>query len=230
MPRAPLMLMMTALLPGMIGCSSVKTTETGRTAREQLLLSTAADRAWERLEPDPLRGRKVFVDAALLDCVDKGYVVGTLRDRLCSAGVFLVPEAKDADVVVEVRSAAFAIDREETVLGLPAIPLPLPGGGGIPQIVLASETDLTARAKFLLLARVRETGAHVASVGPLDGRSRHTRWTLLTATATETDVPEYETPRKPAPTPKRPPVVAEPPPRPDGVAPKPADEIAGPGA
>ena len=44
------------------GCASTATTNTARTAREQLLLSSAVDQSLRKVDFAPLEGQQVFVE------------------------------------------------------------------------------------------------------------------------------------------------------------------------
>ena len=50
-----------------VGCGFVRESYPARTATEQLLISTAADRAIGELSVADCKGKKVFIDAANLD-------------------------------------------------------------------------------------------------------------------------------------------------------------------
>ena len=61
------------------GCTSTRQSNTARTAREQLLVSNAVDQALAKVDFAPFRGLQVLVEEKYLDCVDKGYVIGSIR-------------------------------------------------------------------------------------------------------------------------------------------------------
>src|SRR5262249_44141529 len=88
-----------ALLLLVCGCVSIKESDTARTGVEQLLISSAVDRALDKVDLTPVRGAKVFVEPKYLDCVDKNYVLVSLNQRLLKGGSTLVEKSEDADVV-----------------------------------------------------------------------------------------------------------------------------------
>src|SRR5262245_33960430 len=72
------------------GCHSLKVSEPSRTAAEQLLLSTAADRGLKDVDLTPLRGKKVFLEERYFRSYDEDYVLGAIRELLLKNGAFLV--------------------------------------------------------------------------------------------------------------------------------------------
>lgn len=117
------------------GCASTKTSNTARTAKEQMLLSNAIDQSLNKVDFAPLDGQRVFVDEKYLDCVDKAYLIGSVRHRVMRAGGLLTTSADDADVVMELRSGGVGTDTSEAYLGTPEIALP--GMLTIPEVRLA---------------------------------------------------------------------------------------------
>ncbi|HVX14340.1 MAG TPA: DUF6655 family protein [Pirellulales bacterium] len=150
------------------GCGTTKWSDTPRTATEQLLLSTAVDRAIDNMDFKPLADRFVFLDAQYLDCVDKGYVVSTLRQHMLSEGCVMMPDAASADFVVEVRSGGVGTDHHDVLVGVPAISVPTGGIAGvpsIPEIPFAKTTSQRGVAKLACFAYNRETGQAVWQSG-----------------------------------------------------------------
>lgn len=146
------------------GCASARTSNTARTATEQVLLSSAIDRALTNVSFEQLRSQKVFLDDKYLEAVDKGYLVGTLRHRALAAGALLAKSADEADVVIEVRSGGVGTDTEESFVGIPAIGVP---GMAleIPDIKLISRNTQLGTAKIGLIAYDPKTGAAVGLGG-----------------------------------------------------------------
>src|SRR5581483_5601598 len=72
------------------GCTITKMTEPPRSASEQLLLSTAADRAIAKADLRRFADQKVFLDNTNFDSYDPKYVIGSIRDALSRAGALLV--------------------------------------------------------------------------------------------------------------------------------------------
>lgn len=164
------------------GCGSVRETLPTRSALEQLLVSTAADRAAAELPLEPFADRTVYIDATNLECQDKPYVIQSLRTALRGGGVRIVDSKEKAELVLEAASGAMSINRRDMLFGIPAVPLPLAVGGQIiklPELPLWKVITYRGRAKLLLSAVDVETGAAVADVGLCYGQARDTYWWLL---------------------------------------------------
>jgi hypothetical protein len=106
-----------ALLLVLAGCSSLKETDTGRTATEQMLLSTAADRAAEQVATKIPTGTTVFIDERFVEGADAKYAIAAIRDHVLRRGASLVAERKDAAMAVELRIGALSIDDKNTLVG-----------------------------------------------------------------------------------------------------------------
>ena len=90
------LLLMALLLATHVGCTSSVTSNTARTAKEQMLLSNAVDQSLNKVDFTPLYGQNVFVDDKYLECVDKAYVVGSIRHRVMRSGGRLVAAADES--------------------------------------------------------------------------------------------------------------------------------------
>lgn len=128
------------------GCTSTSTSNTARTAKEQMLLSNAMDQSLDKVDFTPLYGQKVFVEEKYLDCVDKAYLVGSVRHRVMRAGGMLAATADDSDVVMELRSGGVGTDTSESFVGLPEITLP--GMLTIPEVRLTERKTQNGYSKL----------------------------------------------------------------------------------
>jgi hypothetical protein len=182
------------------GCTTIKTTDPARAATEQLLLSTAADKALQSADLAIFAGRKIFLDATYFDAYDSKYVLGTIRDALSRAGALVQENLTNSDIVIEARSGAFSIDSADSLFGLPAaaVPVPLAGSLSIPEVAFYGSHDQHSFAKIALLAYARQSRAHVYSSGPLDGQSFDRHSHFLFVSWVRTDVPEKQTSEKKA--------------------------------
>jgi hypothetical protein len=167
-----LLIALTAVALPAAGCASSRTSNTARTATEQMLLSSAIDRALANVSFEQLRSQKVFLDDKYLDSVDKGYLLGTLRHRALAAGALLASSADKADVVVEVRSGGIGTDSEDSFIGIPSIGVP--GMAiSIPDIKLVSRNTQLGSAKVGLIAYDPKTGAAVGLGGQSSAISKN---------------------------------------------------------
>jgi hypothetical protein len=151
-----------------VGCGTTRWSDTARTATEQLLVSSAVDRAIDNMDFRPLADKHVFLDPQYLDCVDNKYVLSTLRQHMLSEGCILMPNADSADFVVEVRSGTVGTDHHDVLVGVPAISVP--GGvagmpSAIPEIPFAKTTSQRGVAKLACFAYNRDTGQAVWQSG-----------------------------------------------------------------
>src|SRR5512135_2421672 len=101
-----------AILLAAASCSVTRETQPQRTATEELLISSAADRGAQDLKFDIPANTKVFVDAQYFEGTDSKYAIGAIRDRLAKDGARLVADRAAADMVVEIRSGAQSIDED----------------------------------------------------------------------------------------------------------------------
>ncbi len=185
-------------LSSFIGCVQTNMTNPARSATEQLLLSTAADRAMQSVDLTTFARKKVFLDTNFFDTYDVKNAIGTIRDALNRAGALLVSGAPNADYIIEARSGALSIDYSQTLIGLPntAVPVPLAGTFAIPEIALYKNESQYSLAKVALLAYARPTGEHYFSSGPMVGRSYNKYYKFLGIIAwTRTDLPEKHKPK-----------------------------------
>lgn len=175
------------------GCSQTRLTHSKRSAVEQLLYSTAADRAWARADAAAFNGRKVYVDSIYFESDDELYALGTLRDVLSAHGALLMTKAEDAEIVLEPRSGAFSIDESDSLIGIPKMPVPIPFAGTIetPEVALFKSEKQFSTAKFAFLAIDQKSRKHVGSSGPLVGRANIKYYKILGLIKyTRTTIPE----------------------------------------
>lgn len=209
------------VLAGMIGILGIggcmgtpRITDPTKTALEQLLVSTAVDRAFEIVDLTKLANKKVFLRThgfeygihkmlAFEYPLDKTYAVENLNNRIYAIGMvsillgkhgaFVVEDEKDAEIIVVVTSGAHSVDRSDSLIGIPAIPIPVPLAGTfeLPEIAIFKSIKQTGIAKFSINAYERSTGRQILSVGPVSGSSYNNfRRVLLLFSFRTTDVPE----------------------------------------
>ncbi len=154
---------------------------TSRTGIEQMLVSNAVDQALDRTDFRAFEGRNVFVDDKYLECVDKGYVLGSIRHRAMRAGVNLVAKAEEADVIIEPRSGAVGTDSKDTFIGMPSLSVPGPLPVSIPEIRLISRTSQSATAKIGLVAYDAKTKEVLGEGGVALAKSDDNNWFVMGA-------------------------------------------------
>jgi hypothetical protein len=159
------------------GCTSARTTNTARTAREQLLISNAVDHSLAKIDFAAFQGSKIYVEEKYLDCVDKGYLVGSIRHRAMVNGASLVAKPEDADIVLEIRSGAIGTDTADSFLGTPEIVLP--GMLTLPEVRLIARNNQSAMAKIGLVAYDAKTHQLLGDGGVSSSLSRDNNWYVL---------------------------------------------------
>ncbi|QDT18167.1 DUF6655 family protein [Alienimonas californiensis] len=153
------------------GCATTRSSDTARTAMEQLLVSDAIDRSISKIDLRPLAGKNVFVDSQYLDCVDKGYLISSIRHRVMTSGARLAAKAEEADVIAELRSGGVGTDRQQSYIGTPNISLPGIAPVEIPEVKLWTRDRQMATAKIGLALYDAKTRQPLGSGGMSLARS-----------------------------------------------------------
>ncbi len=159
------------------GCGTTRTSNTLRTATEQLLISDAVDRAVQSIDFSPLAGESIyFDDRRLYDAVDDAYLISSLRQHLLASGCILKEERAQATFVVEPRAGAVGTDNHDLLFGVPATNVPqltllagLPPA--IPEIPIAKRRNQRGVAKIAVFAYRRDTGEPAWQSGITTGES-----------------------------------------------------------
>ena len=185
-PRIVGALIASAALLG--GCTTdVRVTDPARTATEQFLLSEAAAEAVSKLSFQALRGRSVYVEDAFFGGAESAFVLGQLRAAMLRAGVAVADKRTEAEIVLEVRSHGVGIDRNNLLVGLPALALSqtTEDGSGTeipfqtPELSLVKNIEQQGVASVAFVAYWRDTGELVASSGPFTGETYRSDWWIL---------------------------------------------------
>ncbi|MBX3424021.1 MAG: hypothetical protein KF752_20890 [Pirellulaceae bacterium] len=158
-----------------LGCGATKQ----NTATEQLLMSNAVDATISKLDFSELAHRKVYLDSAFVNkpittvspvaqplAIDSNYVLSSLRQQMFAAGVLLVENRDEAEIIAEPRIGALGIDGHDVTYGIPAsnsiatassavagTPLLPP----IPEISFARKEDRMGAARIAVFAYYRDT-------------------------------------------------------------------------
>jgi hypothetical protein len=157
-----------------VGCTTPRTTNTARTAVEQLLISNAVDQSLDKVDFRPFTRQTVYLSDAYIDSVDKPYVVGSVRHRLLTAGARLVDKPEDALIIVEVRSGGVGTDTASTFIGTPEFALP--GMLTVPEMKIAERSRQTGIAKIGLVAYDAKTREVLGSGGTSLAQSTDSNW------------------------------------------------------
>ncbi len=165
------------------GCHAIRISEPPRTATEQLLLSTAVDRALEDVNLSFLKGKRTFFDTTYFESYDQEYVLGALREMLARNGALLTANAATSEVTVEVRCGGLGIDSRDSLFGLPDLNLPIPFAGQVesPEVTLYKSEHADSIAKLALLAFETDSGKLIDRSGPMVGEAKFHHYKILGA-------------------------------------------------
>lgn len=158
------------------GCTTMKSSNTARTATEQLLISNSVDQSLAKVNFQPFAGRAVFLEEKYLDSVDKNYIIASVREQILRAGGTIAPKADDAQVVMEVRSGAIGTDQEDMFLGIPEIQLPVPVPVSLPEVRIISRRSQKGTAKIGIVAYDAKTKAALGTGGMTLAQSDTNNW------------------------------------------------------
>ncbi len=158
----------------MVGCMGTpRITDPIRTAVEQLLLSTAVDKAFKDIDLTRLAGVRVFLDAHGFEATDKAYAITLTSMVLGKYGALIAEDMSEAEAVAAITSGALSIDRSDSLLGIPslAIPIPLSGYLRTPEIAFYKVIKQTGIAKLAINVYEKPTGRQIFAIGPVSGTS-----------------------------------------------------------
>jgi hypothetical protein len=181
------------------GCiGGIRDTTTARTSTEQILVSTAAERAiagFDNVEQE-LKGKRVAIDDTRFESVDKAYAVSGIRHFVSEHGGLLCPlappkikdkDGKDVDGpgpdrVLEIRNGGLGINDTSFGLGLPALPLAVPSvtvTAMSPPLYLFFRGKQEGWAKFQFWIYDPKQEAYVAKSKDLWGHTYYSKWYVL---------------------------------------------------
>ncbi len=161
-------------IAGVCGCAQMKTSTTARTGAEQLLISNSVDQALNKVDWTPFHGKSVFVEEKYIDCVDKAYIIGSIRHRVAAAGGKLAAAADKSDIVVEARSGGVGTDISDAFVGIPAVTVP--GFLTLPDIRFVTHQLETGTAKIGLIAYDAKTRKVLGDGGTSLAKSDNSNW------------------------------------------------------
>ena len=167
-------LVVCAVLVFAVGCTSTNSSNTARTATEQMLVSNAIDQSLSKVDFQAFGGRKVYVEEKYLECADKNYVVSSVRHRVLMQGGQIATKPEDAEVIVEVRSGAVGTNSSNSFLGIPQIQIP--GMFATPEIKLVNRVNQTGMAKLGMVAYDAKTHQVLGDGGMSLAKSADNNW------------------------------------------------------
>ena len=163
-------------------CTTERASVPQRTATEQLLISTAADRAAAELSLSIPKNTKVFIDRQYFQGYDDGYALNAIRTQFLRQGLAVVDDRKEAEAIVTVASGALSTDEKALLIGIPALQVPFfPIGTSVsvPEIALFKTAQDKGVAKFVATGYDAKSGKLVATSDPQYGIAHQTNHTIL---------------------------------------------------
>ena len=137
------------LLLLLAGCTSRSVSHTPRTAIEQLLLSTAVDKAFDKVRLPELSDKKVYLDFSNLQSYDSEYVKSAFKGYVAERGATVIEQPEDANYIIQISCGALGNEYKDTLFGIPA--LPVPGSPmSSPELGLWKSVEQDGIAKFLI--------------------------------------------------------------------------------
>jgi hypothetical protein len=163
------------LLVALTGCTTLRETQPTHTATEQLLLSHAAEIAAGHLADALPPDGSVWIDASHFKGDGSDYALSAIQAAFMRRGLVLAADQKSSHLTVALRMGALSIDQSDTILGIPAGYLPIPGtlsAFPIPEISIYSSNRRIGVAEFSAYAYVTATHQPVAFAGPAPGERK----------------------------------------------------------
>ena len=177
----------------MCGCSTPRTSDTGRTAVEQFLLSTVVENGIGYADFKPYTGKKIFIEYDYLaPQVDKPYVQGIFEMHLAQQGLIVSRDAKEADYIVQILCGVLATDAHNFMIGTPVLPIPIPDTSislAIPEIPLFKKLTRSAYGRFSFNILEAKDRTPVKVINGIEASSSYTNWIILLIPFKSHDMP-----------------------------------------
>lgn len=164
------------------GCATSKVTSTERTAVEMALLSQSAEDTLSKLDDGTvLYYDRFWIDEEQFQTVDEEFILSTLKLFLLRKGMKAVDKAEDADVLVYPRAANAAMDESKSMIGIPSLPIVIPGAGSVetPEVALYKQHTQAGVNRMGLYGIDAKDRSLAFDFGTEASRKTYTRWTLL---------------------------------------------------
>ena len=128
-----------------------------------------------------LAGKSFVIKEDKWDAVDGKFVLAQLREQLLASGLTAADKEESATLLVYPRSGAHGIDDSEFLLGLPAIPVPIPTVGTLqtPELALFAIKRQRGRDRMGVEVEERKTGVLAKQTDMIATQTRYDRYTIL---------------------------------------------------
>ncbi len=159
------------------GCSTTRVTQTARSGYEQRLLVRSLERAVSRLDLSRHAGKRVTLDLYALT-PDQAFAKEFVASLLDARGVEVISDAKKADLRLKIFATVLGVDRDEVLLGIPALVAPVVAVP-IPEIALFKWTRNRGHSEVEIFAYDPRTDRFVEATPAGVGRSKFDEYTIL---------------------------------------------------
>lgn len=182
MNRLPHLLALLILAVNVAGCAMTRDTTTERTAIEVALLTKTADNAVNQLEIPRLDGQTYSITTDKYTAPEEDYIFTGIEKRLLLQGAARpVNEDEEPELDIQPRIDYAHIDDSKFLIGIPNIPVPIPGAGNFetPEIVLFGRNTQRGRSSVQVYAVENATGEIAFSADSKFDNRHYSRWRLL---------------------------------------------------
>jgi hypothetical protein len=160
----------------MAGCTTTRNTSPAQSAKAELLIATAADRAAAALAAQVPPNLAGWIDRSgmlVKDDRNDAYALAAIEDALLRHGVRLVADRPKADAVILPRAGDLSTDERQSLFGIPPLPVPVAGAAltTLPPLALYQENEAKGIAKFAASVYDPKTGKLIVSTDPAYGFS-----------------------------------------------------------
>lgn len=174
------------------GCSTVRKTQPPRTATQELLLSTAADHAANKLHPAVPAGSKIYINTSdFKGGYGTKYAISRITSQLLSEEYDVVGKETKADYVAQIRSGSLSINKSSQLwIGVPSVTLPIPFAGPVktPELPFFKTEKQKGIAKFAVTLYNAKTGKLAANTGSVYGFSHRNHYVVMLVGWTKSDL------------------------------------------
>ena len=158
------------------GCTTVQQTGTPRSSIEQRLLVRALERAVARFDTASLGQRRIDVRVYGLT-TDQTFAQDFVAARLALRGVQVVRAGEPSEVMLRIFATALAVDNDSTLLGIPAMVVPVLG---VPTPEIAFFKAERSRGHAEVQSYLYDDDGHFVGALPgAFGEAKYRRYTVL---------------------------------------------------
>lgn len=164
-------------------CTTPWVTNTPRSAVEQHLIAATIERGVHCADFGKFASKKAFVDYSyFMPQVDKEYAQGVLEMQLAQAGILIVRELEEADIIVQPLCGVLGTDYSKFLIGTPELPIPVPDTDlsfAIPEFPFFSVYTRNAYGRFSFNIFDADDHKLLASFAEINSSATYNNWIIL---------------------------------------------------